>query len=594
MKFLCDRCKTRYSIGDDRVRGKILKIRCKNCANVITVREGMDAGDAAEDAAAPRRNRPTTAAHPISSAPAGALGAAFADQLAKPPPALEEEWYVSIDGVQSGPFSLAEAQRWVAAKPFEAELHCWSEGFDDWLPVDKVSHFRGLRKKPEPRRAPTAPPPIPRREDEPKPLFAATMAQLEKSVSAPSAPAIPPLGSLNPSPAIAKTNGHSSPAISPSLPSPNGRGSGPSPALTPSTQTPSPGAAALRAAFDRPAEEESRTTVDAPPFKDESAAKPSPVKPIHDDSDDDDGLDIGEVSRVVKLADIATMGRRSSPTVNPATATSTRSTGSMPRINTGATGSVPRMGMTGSMQRVGGLTGNVPRMTPSELGMNVNPALAGMSPGSVQPDESMVAQSFATKHRRGLLLLISVSAVLVLGVVAAVIFVVNGSNNEDVPGSLGGTRQIDTSRPEDIVKRALPPSPGEGSGSAIAKTETKPKNTGPRITQPNTPHETPDIDDGKGSSLRASEIEDMAAKQGEGTKRCYMRAQKGAIGFEIADLKKIEVTLTVGKDGVVNSVNLSSHAGDSFGQCLIARIKSWKFRESSGGTFRISLAFSAS
>ena len=43
VKFLCDRCKTRYSIGDDRVRGKILKIRCKNCANVITVREGMDA-----------------------------------------------------------------------------------------------------------------------------------------------------------------------------------------------------------------------------------------------------------------------------------------------------------------------------------------------------------------------------------------------------------------------------------------------------------------------------------------------------------------------------------------------------------------------
>ena len=46
MKFLCDRCKTRYSIGDDRVRGKILKIRCKNCANVITVREGMPESDA--------------------------------------------------------------------------------------------------------------------------------------------------------------------------------------------------------------------------------------------------------------------------------------------------------------------------------------------------------------------------------------------------------------------------------------------------------------------------------------------------------------------------------------------------------------------
>ncbi|HET9621520.1 MAG TPA: zinc-ribbon domain-containing protein, partial [Kofleriaceae bacterium] len=41
MKFLCDRCNTRYSIGDERVRGKILKIRCKHCSNVITVREGM-------------------------------------------------------------------------------------------------------------------------------------------------------------------------------------------------------------------------------------------------------------------------------------------------------------------------------------------------------------------------------------------------------------------------------------------------------------------------------------------------------------------------------------------------------------------------
>ena len=41
-------------------------------------------------------------------------------------------------------------------KAFDAELHCWSEGFDDWLPVDKVSHFRGLRKKP------AAPPPLPR------------------------------------------------------------------------------------------------------------------------------------------------------------------------------------------------------------------------------------------------------------------------------------------------------------------------------------------------------------------------------------------------------------------------------------------------
>src|SRR5690606_11843446 len=126
----------------------------------------------------------------------GALGAAFASAMTKPPPALEEEWYVSIDGEQAGPFSLADAQRWVADKPHDAELHCWSEGFDDWLPVDKVSHFRGVRKQ---ARSTSAPPPLPRvtsspphagvahraHEDEPKPLFAATMASLEQSAAVP-------------------------------------------------------------------------------------------------------------------------------------------------------------------------------------------------------------------------------------------------------------------------------------------------------------------------------------------------------------------------------------------------------------------------
>src|SRR3954469_16440382 len=104
MKFLCDRCKTRYSIGDDRVRGKILKIRCKNCANVITVREGMTAD---EPGASGRQKKVTTASPPVidSAPPNGreALSSAFADPMAKPAPAaLEEEWYVSIDGDQSG------------------------------------------------------------------------------------------------------------------------------------------------------------------------------------------------------------------------------------------------------------------------------------------------------------------------------------------------------------------------------------------------------------------------------------------------------------------------------------------------------------
>ena len=106
MKFVCDKCKTRYSIGEDRVRGKILKIRCKNCANVITVREGLDA----DGGHASGRPRTTTGAPPT-----GSISTAKAASP-PPPPALEQEWYVSIDGVQSGPHSLAEAQKWVTSK----------------------------------------------------------------------------------------------------------------------------------------------------------------------------------------------------------------------------------------------------------------------------------------------------------------------------------------------------------------------------------------------------------------------------------------------------------------------------------------------
>ena len=39
MKFVCDRCQTKYSIADEKVRGKILKVRCKSCTNIITVRD---------------------------------------------------------------------------------------------------------------------------------------------------------------------------------------------------------------------------------------------------------------------------------------------------------------------------------------------------------------------------------------------------------------------------------------------------------------------------------------------------------------------------------------------------------------------------
>jgi len=46
MKIVCDSCGTKYSIADEKVRGKVFKIRCKKCSNIIVVRGGAEANPA--------------------------------------------------------------------------------------------------------------------------------------------------------------------------------------------------------------------------------------------------------------------------------------------------------------------------------------------------------------------------------------------------------------------------------------------------------------------------------------------------------------------------------------------------------------------
>jgi predicted Zn finger-like uncharacterized protein len=635
VKFLCDRCKTRYSIGDDRVRGKILKIRCKNCANVITVREGMLDADAAEAALPAEQRRPkqqTTVAPKVQSetpapaAPAvparnGALGAAFASAMTKPPPALDEEWYVSIDGEQAGPFSLAEAQRWVGAKSYDADLHCWSEGFDDWLPVDKVSHFRGLRKKPAPAPAPpplprvggglpraamarTAPAPMPTAmEETPKPLFAATMASLEKATASPAATSVEARGHLSPNPTSPLA-----PAVRPSPATPL------APATRPSNNgatlgTPSGGSALPVAArgtngasaktvrgksrplFDVADPAESNTEIESPPFAEESAtaAEPAaaaarraahhdafaakahdaavtmprmPPKPSADEDIDGDGeLDIGEVSRVVNLADIA---RSSRPRGDRAAPVGRRS-GSIP---TNQTGSLNRV----SGPRIGGGT------APAAAIPGGPEAVAESAPVELAPAAVHVS------HRRGMIALV-VGATLLLGAAIAVVFVVTSDNDSGLSG-LGRVDEFDTSRPDDPRRRgsAGDPTPEQPANPFVPQrriTKQAPKQELP-VPQP-----LP-----TGNSLKAEEIEEMAGKYSSTTQRCYMRSQRGVDAILIGDVKKIAITLTISGDGSVSDVQLSdNHAANSLGKCIIGSIRGWRFRASPGGTFKFVLHF---
>ncbi|HBU46732.1 MAG TPA: hypothetical protein DEB46_00350, partial [Myxococcales bacterium] len=39
MKFRCEHCGAKYSISDETVRGRILKIRCRACQDIMVVRD---------------------------------------------------------------------------------------------------------------------------------------------------------------------------------------------------------------------------------------------------------------------------------------------------------------------------------------------------------------------------------------------------------------------------------------------------------------------------------------------------------------------------------------------------------------------------
>jgi predicted Zn finger-like uncharacterized protein len=179
MKFVCDKCHTKYSIADERVRGRVLKIRCKSCSNVITVREepkGAVSTPAAASTATGARPRPMQHTQPIDrllddafAGPGGLFASSEEGEhtmVSQGPPGaagaageIGNEWYVSFDGEQEGPMSLdAAIARVRAERPKGREAHCWNPTFFVWKPVEEVPE---LAPALAPARPPAAPPAIP-------------------------------------------------------------------------------------------------------------------------------------------------------------------------------------------------------------------------------------------------------------------------------------------------------------------------------------------------------------------------------------------------------------------------------------------------
>lgn len=111
MKIVCGSCGAKYSIADEKVQGKVFKIRCKKCSNVIVVKGNEDGDETV-------------------SAGAGAAPAA--------------EWYVVIDGEQAGPMTPSEIESHFMAGRVSAESFAWRDGLADWVPLSSLDDFSHL------------------------------------------------------------------------------------------------------------------------------------------------------------------------------------------------------------------------------------------------------------------------------------------------------------------------------------------------------------------------------------------------------------------------------------------------------------------
>ena len=183
MKFICDKCKTKYSIADSKVKGKVLKIRCKNCSNIITVREqkkgsgihrrkkdsdllGKSTGvlGRALDGAF-KETQPITKGMQVAAVPdiapepsTGPLMSELTRLSDAPdfdePPGEEEEWYLAVDGNQFGPMDLSELCNRIKRGETGPEAFVWHDGMDDWQDVADVAALQP--------HIPKHPPPPPR------------------------------------------------------------------------------------------------------------------------------------------------------------------------------------------------------------------------------------------------------------------------------------------------------------------------------------------------------------------------------------------------------------------------------------------------
>jgi len=115
MKITCQACAAKYTIADEKVLGKVVKIRCKKCGATIVVN--------GNDPAAMGGGAGAQAAPAYDYAQQGAGG---------------DQWTVNVaDGDQRTMTDQEVADAYHAGAVTD-ETFCWKDGMNDWLPLREI------------------------------------------------------------------------------------------------------------------------------------------------------------------------------------------------------------------------------------------------------------------------------------------------------------------------------------------------------------------------------------------------------------------------------------------------------------------------
>jgi predicted Zn finger-like uncharacterized protein len=116
MRIECDNCGAKYSIADEKVAGRMIRLRCKKCGNNIRV-DGTAVSAASEEAE---------------------------DATRVFDPSAAGDWYVVINGEQSGPLSESDLYEQVQVGAVTAESLAWRDGMADWQAVVDIEELASV------------------------------------------------------------------------------------------------------------------------------------------------------------------------------------------------------------------------------------------------------------------------------------------------------------------------------------------------------------------------------------------------------------------------------------------------------------------